>query len=279
LTSALVNLRKWQVEPRVWLVFTIIFVYAVYLYANVLQFAAEYQKTVPIWAVFGYFSTSFMRLIFGLLMGILFCSAPFYERHSPFLVARSGRLNWILGQILYVIVASFLLAVAVYISVFISILPRISFPGDWGIVIRTISENPGAVNVSVYFPPGIDRFSPLLANLAAFGMIWFVGVFTGMFFLCFNQIFRRVVTFSVYGLLLFQILSADFFGTFNWGYAVRYASPLSFVTLSYFREFNSEGVFPPILYGVFFLGSAILLLGALTIWRFCRKDLVLEGNA
>ncbi len=273
-SCALVNFKKWQAEPRIWFVFATIFLYTVYLFADVVSFATSHDQIVPIWVGFTYFSNSFIRVIYGLLVGILFCSAPFYERYSTFFVVRTGRLSWILGQIVYIVLASFLLALALYASVFIVILRRFGIADGWGVVLMTMAENPGATGIgTVFVNSAISRFSPLLTNVAAFGLIWLVSTFVGVFFTAFQLLFKRVVSFSLYGLLLFLVLSAELLGMLNWGTAIRYVSPLSFLSLSFFREFNGDSGFPPMYYGFFLLGALTLVMAVLATWRFCARDL------
>lgn len=58
-----------------------------------------------------------MMLFLGVVL--LFCDAPFIEDEQPYIMLRSGRRIWFIGQMLYIVVASVLYLIVLY---FISVL-------------------------------------------------------------------------------------------------------------------------------------------------------------
>ena len=64
-----------------------------------------------------------MLTVFGGLCILLFSDAPFLDAYSQFIIARCGRRPFIVGQVLYILAASFLFTVCMVLLSLLYILP------------------------------------------------------------------------------------------------------------------------------------------------------------
>jgi len=99
------NLRKWKTDYRIWaigiLAFTMVCVYV----DDINKISTGLNEPQPIWIYPFLYSQFHTKLIFTLLLVLLFCNAPFVDSNQTFVFMRSGRIRWLCGQILYVILA------------------------------------------------------------------------------------------------------------------------------------------------------------------------------
>lgn len=104
---ATIQLHSWRRNSRVYFVFALGFVLAGLLTGKSLAFALEHQSPVQLLEPFIWtFGDSTSILLCSCLLLLLFSDAPFVTEATPFLLARSDRQTWLLGQVLYVIFAT-----------------------------------------------------------------------------------------------------------------------------------------------------------------------------
>ncbi len=115
--SALANFRKWKKNPRIALVFCLTFILCFLLSDKVLVFAKErgtlLQMAEPfIWT----FGDAASVLVVSLLLLLLFADMPNLGNEVPLFLIRMNRKVWLLGQILYLVLATFLLMCFILLS-------------------------------------------------------------------------------------------------------------------------------------------------------------------
>lgn len=112
-----------------------------------------------------------MMLFLGVVL--LFCDAPFIEDEQPYIMLRSGRRIWFIGQMLYIVVASVLYLIVLYFISVLVLLPHIEWSAEWGKLLSTFSQTSaaGAKNgISIPFARVITaRFDPIPAVFAVCG--------------------------------------------------------------------------------------------------------------
>jgi len=124
------NFRDWHKNPRVVMVFVLAFVLCLLLTDKAVSFAISYGTTMQIMEAFVWsFGDANSIMISSLLLILLFADMPFFSSFTPYYLIRTKRDTWLLGQALYVILATaiymlFILASTVVISM------HISFPGN-----------------------------------------------------------------------------------------------------------------------------------------------------
>lgn len=107
--TALANFRRWRRNPQILLAFGLAFIVCFLLSDKVLVFAETHdtilQAVEPfIWT----FGDADSVLIVSLLLLLLFADMPNLSNDVPLFLVRIDRKIWMLGQILYLILATFL---------------------------------------------------------------------------------------------------------------------------------------------------------------------------
>lgn len=117
------NFRKWHKNPQIILSFLLAFIFCFLLSDKVLQFAQSHGTYLQgmeafIWT----FGDAQSVLAISILLLLLFSGIPDLSNEVPYLMIRTDRTVWMLGQILYLIAATFcfmlfILAAAVLLSI------------------------------------------------------------------------------------------------------------------------------------------------------------------
>lgn len=116
------NFRGWYKNPRVLVTFALAFILCFLLSNKVVQFAYAHQASMQMVEAFVWtFSDSNSILLSSLLLVLLFADLPFLNPGVPFYLVRINRQTWLLGQTLYIVLATsvylvFILAATVFLS-------------------------------------------------------------------------------------------------------------------------------------------------------------------
>lgn len=115
--AAMANFRRWRRNPKIILVFCLAFVLSFLLSDKVIRFAQEHhtllQAAEPfIWT----FGDANSVLVVSLLLLFLFGDLPNLGADVPFFLIRMNRRVWMAGQILYLVLATFVLLCFVLLS-------------------------------------------------------------------------------------------------------------------------------------------------------------------
>lgn len=230
------NFRKWSTDHRVWCVGVLLFVMTAIFVDDMRKITEYYGTEMPVW-IFPHMYTQFhTKLIFTLPVVLLFCNAPFTDRNQTFVLMRSGRAKWLSGQILYIVSAS----AVYYLYLFVvSFLLSLAFSGqlnlEWGKTLTSLGASTSVVSIDmstrfvVVQYSIIAFFKPLQAVWFTFLMSWFGAMFIGLTIFAFNLIsgtrYLGVVISS-----FFVLLSSAVTNDFAWTGLLRF-SPISWITL------------------------------------------------
>lgn len=122
------NIRKWGSNSRIKmsLFLSVLFVY---IYTEGLGTLSDYVgvKVNP-WIFPFLFTYRYMKIVYLLLLIAIFCDAPFVDKNQVYVMLRTKRTTWCIGQIMYIIVSSFIFTLWLLI---ISILINIRYM-QWG---------------------------------------------------------------------------------------------------------------------------------------------------
>lgn len=103
----LYNFRQWRKNPRIFITFGLAFVLCFLLSEKAVKFAREYETTMQIVEAFVWtFGDSNSILLSSLLLLLLFADMPFLSAGTPFYLVRIARKTWMMGQALYVAMAT-----------------------------------------------------------------------------------------------------------------------------------------------------------------------------
>ncbi len=272
---AAANVRRLLTDWRVYLALLVTAMFAAFEYGSLTEFAARYDAKVPVWAAAMFFSPGYTVTLFSLITALVFSNTPVGGDETLFIVVRSGRLGWVIGQLLFVLFASLMLTLAIWLVIAAVLLPNISFSNDWGSVIKTVALGnalPTDLHIRVSIPTGIATFSPMATAGLSFLLTWLVAVFIGTMFLCLNSVAGKNVSFAAFGFLLFMSLASRDIGALTLGSWVSYMVPLNFCNMMSTSYFNGNPNMPSVAYCIGFAAVMSTVFALLTARYFCKGD-------
>ena len=124
------NFRQWNRNPRIIMTFILAFVLCMLLTDKAISFAMQYGTTMQIMEAFVWtFGDANSIMISSLLLILLFADMPFIGAITPYYLVRTKRTVWLLGQVVYVVLATFVyMAFILMVTVLISM--QVSFSGN-----------------------------------------------------------------------------------------------------------------------------------------------------
>jgi hypothetical protein len=256
------NFRKWPTNYRVWVITILLIMLTHNFTSEIVDFAAKQNMDVSPWIFPFLFTQKYIKLLFFFPLILLFSDAPFMDENQPYIITRSGRTPWSIGQISYLVIATVLYFLfLIFISIVIN-LPYIHFSMEWGKVLGTLANTNAAVEIqlkTVISPSTIHYFTPLQAMWFSFLLLWLSGVFLGLVIYVMNCLTNT----RIVGLLVasfFLVLDATILGRPD---LYRF-SPVSWSNLN---RIDIEGIsqMPSISY---IYTGYILLIGGLVITAF-----------
>lgn len=131
------NFCHWLKDIRVRFIFLCMTIFIVYYLLPVTRFCLNTGvKTTPFLLAALMKETNISvgtaKVVVSIGMLLLLCDAPFWNPVSPYMVMRSKRNGWWLGECLYVVMAAFVYVVFVTIVSTLVVLPVASLTEDWG---------------------------------------------------------------------------------------------------------------------------------------------------
>lgn len=274
LFSALVNVKKWPVNPRIYTLIALVIAFLAYHTAGLTEFAKEQGLSLTPWILPHLMNPPVLQ-VFACLTILMFSDAPFVDRHMPFIVVRSGRKNWIFGQLVYIFVASFIYTLFIFLVSILVLVPQVKFSMDWGVVYKSLAMDYSlAPRATVFFSEELmNIFSPISATLISLGLIWLGAVFIGVLIFCFNIVIGHMSGLIAAGFFIFMSIFSIVHGRIVLGEWIIYISPISWMSIS-FIDWNGTGDFllPSVQYVLGFFIVTIIVMSVAAIKVFCKKD-------
>ena len=275
------NFRKWQADYRVWCI-GVVLIAIMAIFIDELRLVIEVTGTeMPVWVFPFLYSQGTAKLIFTLPVVLLFCGAPFLDRNQTFVFMRTGRVKWLCGQLLYIVIASavyylFILAASLLLTAFSG-----GFSLEWGDTLKMIATSTDLRRMMSYvgLHPSyfvMTFFKPLQAVWFTFLMSWLGGIFIGLTIFACNLISGTKylgVSVSSYFVLLSYI-------TINEGALVQGMlrfSPISWITLDNI-DVGHMTKKPPFTYCVCVFAGLIAVLTAVILIFGRKKSLDVRGD-
>jgi hypothetical protein len=129
----------------------------------------------------------------------IFCDAPFIDSNQAYVMLRTRRTTWSIGQILYVLVGAAVYTLILFITSILVNIRCISWTMSWGrvlgaagttAILESLNCNYNTVLVSAKI---INYFSPLQATFFSMILVWLSVVFLGLVIYVFNVITKSRV--------------------------------------------------------------------------------------
>lgn len=115
--TAVTNFRGWRKNPKVILSFCFAFIICFLLSDKVLMFSERHNTSLQILEPFIWtFGDAGSVMLVSLPLLLLFSDIPDLNNHVPFFLIRINRKIWMLGQILYMMMATFIFMMFVLVS-------------------------------------------------------------------------------------------------------------------------------------------------------------------
>ena len=115
---AFCQLRQWHKNPRVAVTAILAFVLCFLLSGKLISFAETYGLSVQLIEPFVWvFGDADSVLLSSVLLMFLFSDIPPLDKRTPFLLVRTKRNVWLLGQIIYIILGTFIYLLFLLFSV------------------------------------------------------------------------------------------------------------------------------------------------------------------
>jgi len=138
---AAINLRSWLKDTRIKFLFLCIGCYVIGCLWPLVSYGLQEDCTMTPWLLPVLFksdliSVNLTKTILHIGMVLMLCNAPFLFPTTPYIVLRSRRKAWWMGECIYIIGAALIYVLFIAIVSFLTAVPVISFAPDWGDAIR-----------------------------------------------------------------------------------------------------------------------------------------------
>ena len=271
------NFSNFSIEPKTWMIFAVMAVFAMWNLSGVLEYSSEIGIRCTPWIYPHFFSMPTMWLVYGFLTISLFSDAPFHSSFSNFMQIRMGKRTWLFGQCLFIFEASLCYSITYFLLSIIIILPRIIVINKWGKLIETFAYNREAAEhlTGIYFMASIlEKYSPLEATLLMILIVWLVSCFLGMLILACRILFGGNAGNGAAGFLVFLSYFCVYIGSMVFGNTIYKFSPVSWINIAAFQWKNG---YPDLTYSISFLLLGILAFIVLGSIFYEKRDMVQGG--
>lgn len=210
------NMRRWIGNSRVSVAMVIVFLFTLIYTKGLWEVSDVTGEKLSIY-IFPFLMTyRYMKIIFLFPLLMIFCDAPFIDANQQFVMVRSGRKAWGIGQMLYIITASFIYALFMALSAIVVNIGHISFGTGWGKtlllagrtnILELLGRRYDTVKVS---PMIVKYYTPLQAMILSFLLLWMICIILGLIIYNLNIIFKsNVVGVSAAGLMILATALVD----------------------------------------------------------------------
>lgn len=220
------------------------------------------------------------KIIFHVGLLVLLCDAPFLRPISPYMIVRSGRNKWWIGNVLYIVgTALFYLLFITLIGV-LCVLPVVTWSNEWGDAFNYFVYG-SATQESDYYIRMYGALVPYYAvmyayphgaQLYTFLTVWASFSFLGLL-MYFVSIYQNKTSWSIFcaGIFIFLEPVLNWFASFT-SYWIQYFSPLCWSSFDYLDlldlQYRLDIPFIAI------LAILIIVILVIAIWRRSQKVVI-----
>lgn len=285
---AVSNFRRWRHNPQVLLTFGMGFVISFLLSNKVLLFAEKAGTVLQMLETFIWtFGDANSILLISLCLLLLFADMPNVGNEVPFFLVRMDRRTWLLGQIMYQVLATLIFVAFVLLSTCVLASPQ-AYPANlWSETAAILAYSNIGQEIAVpAFVKVLELSSPLECAMHIFGLmagyavlmssiilhlnLWRsnLGMVGGVVFSCFGFLVTPDFISNVMGLAKERIVIANI--VFGW------ISPLNHATY-YMHNFGYDNLPKLWVSYVLFAVTSLLVFG-LSLWRIRNYSFQFTGT-
>ena len=225
------NLRKWLGNSRIYIAFVIVFLFTLIYTKGLWLVADNVGEKLSIY-IFPFLTTyRYMKIIYLFPLLLLFCDAPFVDANQQFVMIRSSRLSWGIGQMLYIICGSFFYALFMLLSSIVVNIGHIQMEASWGKslilagttnICSVLGLQYDTVQISSII---VKYYTPAQAMLWSFLFLWMICIILGLIIYDFNILFQsNIVGLFVAGFLILFTAVVDGIQQWIWYSPVSWSS-------------------------------------------------------
>lgn len=259
------GIKKWGSQPRMYMVLFSIIVFLWTQVQDVRGYAAAQGLGVSCWFFPFLFSHTICAVFLYIGLILVYCNAPFVDRQQMFVMLRSGKRTWFLGQLLYVVLASAIYFSVVALFSMAEFLPHLGLSADWGTVLRQAVQYPDQTGVYLSIKKRtLEAFSPLRGFCLVFLVNVGVGIFIGQLVFLVNLYKSRAYgSVAALGVVILADLIWYEGGPFkNW---IKYISPVSWTSLNFYGMKN-DGI------SIGYVGCVLVILNLVLAFLIMRRS-------
>lgn len=177
-------LMKWKKDYRAWLVFGIAAICVCNFVEPVFKVAARWGYAVTPWIFPFIDSQPFMKMIIYLGIILLFSNAPFLYQDQIFVIARSGRRAYAVGELGAVAIMTMLYFLGLMCVPVIVYAGKVGWSKEWGDVLFTAANTnalsqEGGVGTIIINLSIIENLTPLQAMALSYCLHVLTGIMLG----------------------------------------------------------------------------------------------------
>lgn len=240
--------------------------------APMFNISVYYSLNVNIAIIAVMLSDGFSRTVLFLAVLLIFSNLPLKFPPPYFLMVRSGKRKWIMGQVMYVILTSLAICVLIYVLGLLFLRGRIFVSSEWGKIIHGITGPSVASAFQIQFQVDEHVLTEFTASQA---MAWttvstFVSIFVfGLIAIALNLTLNEYAGTIANGIIVFMNMLCEFYPFFG----RFYFSPLEWCSINVI-DTTSYGATPGIVFIVSAWGIIITtLLVVIAIASRRNKDI------
>ena len=266
---AIQNVKAWAQNYRMIMLLLL-------LYTSVSQFCSELndfsapigEKTNILGVLPNMYScggSDYFHIIIQLGIVLMFSNAPFKNGDSLYCVMRTGYTRWCVGQLIYIIAASFIYTASLFVLTNLCCIKTLGYSPKWGKTFSTLQMANG-----FKFPLSSRiqiQYTPLEALLHSLMLIFMLSILFGLIIFFMASVFGRSSgVFVTVALVLLALVP-------NFTQRPALVSKLSPCSLTQLNVVDKLGIssYPSLAYAYTVLGVLIIALFAGTIFVYSNK--------
>lgn len=210
-------------------------------------------------------NSDYFRIIIQLGIVLMFSNAPFKNGDSLYCVMRTGYTRWCIGQLIYIIAASFIYTASLFVLTNLCCIKTLGYSLKWG---KTFSTLHTTHNIKYPLSPRLPiQYTPLEALLHTLLLIFMLSVLFGLINFFMASVYGRSSGVFVTAALVLLALVPNF------NQYPALVSKLSPCSLTQLNVVDRSGVssYPSLAYAYTVLGILIIVLLAGTVFVYSNK--------
>lgn len=272
------SIRQWLTDPRIISLFVLMFLF-IWNELSVIGVFTDMTGFYTNPLIFPFLCSDPVKQLI-LLSGVLFLfsDAPFMNKNQLYVIVRSKRRPWALGQVFYIFLASALYCLILMGFSILVLLPYASFETDgWGKIVNTLAQTNAATQIHLQFAISekiVNHYTPLGALCQSFFLEWSVSAFLGLLLFIINRKLNKRIGLIIGGLILFWDLLVVNTFPIRW----FHFSPVSLARLSILDP-TGTWLYPTFGYALGFFGVGIVSLSVLAVVSFKKEPIEITSES